>query len=84
LLGYFHHSDSSPPQARYANRLAALGLGFPDKENVLMASTSCFGFGFKKLHKSIQDMLRELDYKGVLLSMQELAGDDQRRLSFMS
>jgi len=49
-----------------------------------MASTSCFGFGFKKLHKSIQDMLRELDYKGVLLSMQELAGDDQRRLSFMS
>jgi len=91
---YFHHSGSSfgvdhlelieLVQARYANCLAALGLGFPDKENVLMASTSCFGFGFKKLHKSIQDMLRELDYKGVLLSMQELAGDDQRRLSFMS
>ena len=94
MLEYFHHSGSSfgvdhlelieLVQARYANCLAALGLGFPDKENVLMDSASCFGFGFKKLHKSIQDMLRELDYKGVLLSMQELAGDDQRRLSFMS
>jgi hypothetical protein len=49
-----------------------------------VGSSSCFGFGFKKLHKFIQDMLRELDYKGVLLSIQELAGDDQRRLSFMS
>ena len=60
--------------------VVALNLSFPEQENVLMAPTSGFGFGYVKLHKAIQDILRELDFKSVLLSMQHLlAGDDQRR-----
>jgi hypothetical protein len=92
---YFHGSGSSfgsdhfslieLVKGRYACCHSALNVDVPEQEHILSAPTSGFGIGVKKLHKALQDLLRELDYMGVLLSMQELlAGDDQRRLTFLS
>jgi hypothetical protein len=91
---HFHNSGSSfgadhcaligCVKDRYESCLNALGWDIPEQENVFLAPTDGFGFGVKKLHKVIQDSLRELDYNSVLLSMQVLAGDDQRRLAFLS
>ena len=35
----------------------------PLEGGIFAASDSCFGYGVKKLHKAIQDKLRDLDYQ---------------------
>ena len=50
----------------------------------LCRSDSCFGYGIKKLHKAIQDKLRDLDYQIVQSLALSMSGDDQRRIAFCS
>ena len=51
---------------------------------IISAPTSGFGFGVRKLQKSAQDVLRHLDYEGLLKDAGSLTKDDQRRLAFLS
>jgi hypothetical protein len=84
-FGSDHFSLIELVKSRYVCCHSALNVDVSEQENIFSAPTSGFGIGVKKLHKTLQDLLRDLDYKGVLLSMQELlAGDDQRRLKFLS
>ena len=85
LFGSDHCSLVELVKDRYRCCLSALNVDVPEQENIFSAPTSGFGFGVKKFHKSVQDVLRELDYKGVLLTVENfLAGDDQRRHAFLS
>ncbi len=60
-------------------------LAFESPEGgIFAASDSCFGYGIKKLHKTIQDKLRDLDYQIVLSLAYWMSGDDQRRIAFCS
>ena len=68
---------------RYSNSLARIDES-PDAACILTVETNCFGFGVKKLHKSMQDILRKLDYDGLLKDAKSLTRDDQRGLAFLS
>ena len=59
-------------------------LSKPPEFGIFAASDSCFGYGIKKLHKAIQDKLRELDYQIVQSLTYSMSGDDQRRIAFCS
>ena len=56
----------------------------PPEGGIFAASDSCFGYGIKKLHKAIQDKLRDLDYQIVQSLAYSMSGDDQRRIAFCS
>jgi hypothetical protein len=56
----------------------------PPESGIFTASDSCFGYGIKKLHKAIQDVLRDLDYRIVQSFVDSMTGDDQRRIAFCS
>ena len=68
---------------RYTDSLERIGKA-PAADCVISAPTSGFGFGVKKLHKSAQDVLRHLDYEGLLQDSGTLTKDDQRGLAFLS
>ena len=48
----------------------------PPEGGIFAASDSCFGYGIKKLHKAIQDKLRDLDYQIVQSLAYSMSGDD--------
>jgi hypothetical protein len=56
----------------------------PPEGGIFTVSDSCFGYGIKKLHKAIQDILRDFDYQIVQSLTNLLSGDDQRRIAFCS
>ncbi len=56
----------------------------PPEGRNFAASDSCFGYGVKKLHKVIQDKLRDLDYQIVQSLAYSMSGDDQRSIAFCS
>ena len=68
---------------RYTDSLERIGKA-PAADCVISAATSGFGFGVRKLHKSAQDVLRHLDYEGLLKDAGTLTKDDQRGLAFLS
>jgi len=42
-----------------------------------------FAYGVSKVHKTAQDLLRQLDYTCLLAVSKQLAGDDQRAVAFL-
>ena len=68
---------------RYINSHTSLHLE-PPEGGIFAVSDSCFGYGIKKLHKAIQDKLRDLDYQVVQSFADSMSGDDQRRIAFCS
>ena len=50
---------------RYTDSLERIGKA-PAADCVISAPTSGFGFGVRKLRKSAQDVLRHLDYEGLV------------------
>ena len=89
----FHASDSSfasdhqnlicVVKNRYLESHTTLAIDPPDC-GIFTASDSCFGYGIKKLHKAIQDTVREFDYQIVQSLADSMSGDDQRRITFCS
>jgi hypothetical protein len=43
-----------------------------------------FAFGLRRVHKRAQDLIRQLDYMGLLADSELLAGDDQRAIAFLA
>ena len=89
----FHSSDSSFAsdhqslirlvKNRYSESHTTLAID-PPEGGIFTVSDSCFGYGIKKLHKAIQDILRDFDYQIVQSLTNSLSGDDQRRIAFCS
>ena len=78
-----HQSLIGLVKNRYLDSNTTLAID-PPECGVCTASNSCFGYGIKKLHKAIQDILRHLDYEIVQSLADSMSGDDQRRITFCS
>jgi hypothetical protein len=63
---------------------ATLAVDVPTDHEIFSASNSSFGYGIKKLHKKIQDAIRDLDYRAQKELAYELPRDDQRALSVLA
>ena len=68
---------------RYSDSLSVLGEDLPDT-GLLVKPVAGFGYGVPKLHRSLQNELRDLEYKRTLsLVSSDLTSDDQREVSFL-
>ena len=79
-----HLTQISQVKERWTSCLYSAGFVADEEEDpVFSVPDAAFGFGLRKLHKTMQDKLRGFDARYVdLLAEQELRGDDQRRLAF--
>ncbi len=70
-------------QGRY--RAAAIDAGQSlDVANLLTSPAARFAYELTKVHKTAQDLIRQLDYMCLLADSKQLAGDDQRAVSYVS
>ena len=79
-----HLTQISQVKGRWKSCLYSAGFVADEEEDpVFSVPDAGFGFGQRKLHKTMQDKLRGLDMRYLhILAKQELRGDDQRRLAF--
>ena len=78
-----HKTLISRATDRYLDSLSVLGEDLPDT-GLLVKPVAGFGYGVPKLHRSLQNELRGLEYKRTLsLVSSDLTSDDQRAVSFL-
>ena len=74
----------SQVKGRWTSCLHSAGfVADEEDDSVFSVPDAAFGFGLRKLHKTMQGKLRGFDARYLdLLAKQGLRGDDQRRLAF--
>jgi hypothetical protein len=82
-FGADHRALIARAQGRYRAAVIAAGQDL-DGKNLLTSPVECFAFGLTKVHKTAQDLIRQLEYMGLLADSKLLAGDDQRAVTFLA
>ena len=83
-FGLDHRALITRVQGRY--RAAALDAGesLENVANLLTSPVASFAYGLTKVHKTAQDLIRQLNYTCLLADSKQLAGDDQRAVTFLA
>ena len=83
-FGVDHQALIARAQGRYRAAVLAAGQDLDGENNLLTSPVECFAYGLTKVHKTAQDLIRQLDYMSLLYDSKLLAGDDQRALTFLA
>ena len=84
IFGKDHRDLISLAQDRYRAAATAAGQDLTNTKNLLTSPIDGFVFGLRRVHKRPQDLIRQLDYMGLLADSELLAGDDQRAIAFLA
>lgn len=84
IFGKDHRDLISRAQNRYRAAATAAGQDLTNTKNLLTSPIDGFAFGLRRIHKRAQDLIRQLDYMGLLADSELLAGDDQRAIAFLA